>query len=84
MKQGSEADAILEFELATPAKEISAFETTTNQTSTNANLTEMMNVSFQNLAKPVLELSNEENGPDLNRPLSEMMSDATELSKTQH
>ena len=46
MKQGSEADAILEFELATPAKEISAFETTTNQTSTNANLTELMDVSF--------------------------------------
>jgi hypothetical protein len=29
-------------------------------------------------------LSNEENGPDLNRPISEMISDATDLSKTQH
>ena len=36
------------------------------------------------MAKPTLELSSEENGPEINRPLSEMMSDTNDLSKTQH
>ena len=46
MKQGSDVEAILEFDLATPAKEISAFESQNNPNTTNTNQTEMMNVSF--------------------------------------
>ena len=65
--------------MVTPSKEVSAFESSNNQTSINTNLTEIMNVS-----KQAQDLKSEENGPDLNRPLSELMSDATELSKTQH
>ena len=75
----SDAEAIFELEMVTPFKEVAAFESSNNQTATNTNLTEKLNVT-----KPAQDLNSEENGPDLNRPLSELMSDATYISKTKH